>query len=118
MQTIREIGDREALNAAIADAFTGAGISIMHRSVSMQSPEFRRPFSVVELSDGTLKYLCLLAAMLTPRPPTLIRLRQKRARRYNFVRLPTWTFHRSRVTRAPAAAAYPGWFLLPRDPPR
>lgn len=29
-----------------------------------------------ELSDGTLKYLCLVAALMSPRPPALIALNE------------------------------------------
>ena len=29
-----------------------------------------------ELSDGTLRYLCLLAALLSPRPPTFLVLNE------------------------------------------
>jgi predicted ATPase len=39
-------------------------------------PGFDRPFSARELSDGTLQYLCLLAALLTPRPPNLMVLNE------------------------------------------
>ncbi|MFY0580681.1 AAA family ATPase [Cystobacter fuscus] len=31
----------------------------------------RPPLGAAELSDGTLRYLCLLAALLSPRPPFL-----------------------------------------------
>jgi predicted ATPase len=31
-----------------------------------------RPLGAAELSDGTLRYLLLVAAMLTPRPPELL----------------------------------------------
>ena len=30
----------------------------------------------MELSDGTLQYLCLLAALLSPRPPTFLALNE------------------------------------------
>jgi predicted ATPase len=66
LQTILEIGDGEALKTAISTAFAGAELDIEQSSggleVRLQSPEFRRPFQASELSDGTLKYLCLLAA--------------------------------------------------------
>nr|WP_241392827.1 AAA family ATPase [Pseudomonas chlororaphis] len=35
-----------------------------------------RPLSAAELSDGTLRYLLLVAALLTPRPPTLMVLNE------------------------------------------
>ena len=35
-----------------------------------------RPLSAAELSDGTLRYLLLVAALLTPRPPSLMVLNE------------------------------------------
>jgi predicted ATPase len=35
-----------------------------------------RPLSAAELSDGTLRYLLLIAALLTPRPPSLMVLNE------------------------------------------
>jgi len=35
-----------------------------------------RPLSAAELSDGTLRYLLLIAALLTPRPPTMMVLNE------------------------------------------
>ena len=35
-----------------------------------------RDMEVQELSDGTLRYLCLCAALLTPRPPLLLALNE------------------------------------------
>jgi predicted ATPase len=39
-------------------------------------PGFERPFSATELSDGTLHYLCLVAALLSCRPPALLALNE------------------------------------------
>ena len=36
----------------------------------------KRPLDARELSDGTLRYLCLLAALLSPRPPPLLALNE------------------------------------------
>ena len=36
-------------------------------------------FDASELSDGTLHYLCLLAALLSPRPPSLLALNEPEA---------------------------------------
>jgi predicted ATPase len=80
LQTILEIGDRDALKCAVADAFSGGRLLIAASAggmeVSLEMPEFRRPFRSSELSDGTLKYLCLTAALLSPRPPTLLALNE------------------------------------------
>lgn len=80
LQTIMEIGDREALNYGVEKAFPGAYLRIGtdhgQFSVGMQMPDFHRPFDGKELSDGTLQYLCLLAALLSPRPPSLLALNE------------------------------------------
>ncbi|KTC43945.1 AAA family ATPase [Pseudomonas sp. ABAC61] len=81
LQTIREIGDPEALQAAISDAFPGARLEIDAQPGARFAIEFHqegllRPLSAAELSDGTLRYLLLVAALLTPRPPTLMVLNE------------------------------------------
>jgi predicted ATPase len=38
-----------------------------------------RPLGAAELSDGTLRYLALLAALLSPRPPELLVLNEPEA---------------------------------------
>ncbi|MED5608821.1 MULTISPECIES: AAA family ATPase [Pseudomonas] len=81
LQTIREIGDAEALDAAIADAFPGARLDIDFQSggrfaVQLLQHGLLRPLSGTELSDGTLRYLLLVAALLTPRPPSLMVLNE------------------------------------------
>ena len=81
LQTIREIGDPEALQAAISDAFPGATLNIAPLQGGRFAIEFYqegllRPLSAAELSDGTLRYLLLVAALLTPRPPTLMVLNE------------------------------------------
>lgn len=81
LQTIREIGDREALDAAIDDAFPGSRLHIDVQAggrfaVELQQDGLLRPLSAAELSDGTLRYLLLVAALLTPRPPSLMVLNE------------------------------------------
>ena len=81
LQTIIEIGDPEALQAAISDAFPGARLHIEALTGGRFAIEFYqegllRPLSAAELSDGTLRYLLLVAALLTPRPPTLMVLNE------------------------------------------
>ena len=39
-------------------------------------PGLQRPLDATELSDGTLRYLCLLAALMSPRPPPLLALNE------------------------------------------
>jgi predicted ATPase len=80
LQTIREIGDPVALDAAIEDAFPGARIAVTnhdgHFEVTMQQHGLLRALKARELSDGTLRYLLLVAALLTPRPPALLVLNE------------------------------------------
>ena len=81
LQTIREIGDSDALNAAIEDAFPGSSLSTTWTndgrfSVELRQPGLLRPLSAAELSDGTLRYILWIAALLTPRPPSLMVLNE------------------------------------------
>ena len=81
LQTIKEIGNSQALDDAIGDAFPGAKLRINMQSNARFSIEFNqygllRPLSGFELSDGTLRYLLWVAALLTPRPPPLMVLNE------------------------------------------
>lgn len=77
IQTIIEIGDADALETAIADAFDGATLSVGDRfEVQMHQHGLLRPLSAAELSDGTLRYILLAAALLSPRPPELMILNE------------------------------------------
>jgi len=80
LQTIREIGDTAGLDNAIADAFPGSEIEIVNSDgyfeVEMRQHGLLRPLKAAELSDGTLRYLLLIAALLSPRPPALMILNE------------------------------------------
>jgi predicted ATPase len=81
LQTIMEVGDIEALHEAISDAFPGARLEIVVQhdsrfSVNLHQEGLLRPLSGSELSDGTLRYLLWVAALLTPRPPALMVLNE------------------------------------------
>jgi predicted ATPase len=80
LQTIHEIGDSQALDHAIADAFPGARVSVVFETgwfeVEMHQHGILRPLKSAELSDGTLRYLLWVAALLTPRPPGLLVLNE------------------------------------------
>ena len=79
--------------SAIEAALPGRALEILandpdptHRSprttelcVALRTEGCLRPLVARELSDGTLKYLCLVAALLTPRPPALIALNEPEA---------------------------------------
>ncbi len=81
LQTVMEIGDEPALNEAIADAFPGATLEIdappgARFAIRLKQAGLLRPLSAAELSDGTLRYLLWVAALLTPRPPPLMVLNE------------------------------------------
>jgi len=80
LQTIREIGDGEALDRAVDDAFPGASIEVRvaedRFETLMHQHGLLRPLTAAELSDGTLRYLLWIAALLTPRPPALLVLNE------------------------------------------
>ncbi len=80
LQTIAEIGDGNALAATVDDAFPGARVEVAIADgafeVTLRQPGLLRPLRAAELSDGTLRYLLLAAALLTPRPPELLVLNE------------------------------------------
>ena len=80
LQTVIENGDDEALNEAIGDAFPDSSIAIEVNDglfeLRMQQHGLLRPLRASELSDGTLRYLLLVAALVTPSPPPLIVLNE------------------------------------------
>lgn len=80
LQTIREVGDSDGLDASIEDAFPGADLLIKDNGgkfeLEMRQSGLLRALGAAELSDGTLRYLLLVAALLTPRPPELMVLNE------------------------------------------
>ena len=80
IQTIVEVGEVEALVAAVADAFPQSELSIANSggrfSLLMKQHGLLRPLDIAELSDGTLRYILWIAALLTPRPPALMVLNE------------------------------------------
>ncbi len=76
VETILEVGAGDDLAAAIDDAFPGASIAVRDSDglfeIEMHQRGLLRPLKTHELSDGTLRYLLLIAALLTPRPPPLM----------------------------------------------
>ena len=81
IQTIREIGDSDALDQAISHAFAGATLTIQQLEGGRFMLQFHqhgllRPLTNAEISDGTLRYLLWVAALLTPRPPPLMVLNE------------------------------------------
>ena len=78
--TIQEIGAVDEMDETIADAFPGASLEIGgsggYFELELSQHGLLRPLSAAELSDGTLRYLLLTAALLSPRPPELMILNE------------------------------------------
>ena len=80
IQTIREVGEAEAVTAAVSAAFPGAALAIDvvdgRFALELKQDGLLRPLAAAELSDGTLRFLLWLAALLTPRPPPMMVLNE------------------------------------------
>jgi predicted ATPase len=80
LETIKDIGDAEALVAAVDEAFPGSHVEVRvdngRFELLLHQHGLLRPLSAAELSDGTLRYLLWVAALLTPRPPALLVLNE------------------------------------------
>lgn len=78
LYTIRE--DASDIQEAIQDAFPGAELRAWEESglceFDLQLADMPRPFRAHELSDGTLKYICLLAVFMGYRLPPYIALNE------------------------------------------
>jgi len=80
LETIRQFGDRVALEATVDDAFPGSQVVVTANSgrytVQMKQHGLLRALDGAELSDGTLRYILWTAALLTTRPPALMVLNE------------------------------------------
>ncbi len=80
LRTIMEIGDDALLKEIVAQAFGGASLLVEASetlfSLKLQVPGLLRPLQAQEFSDGQLRFLCLCAALLSPRPPSLLALNE------------------------------------------
>ena len=80
MMTAAELGDGVDVATEIDAAFPGAAINFQRNGgraeAELTLPEFQRPFSAGELSDGTLRYLCLVAALAPYRLPPFLALNE------------------------------------------
>ncbi|WP_149205366.1 AAA family ATPase [Actinotalea subterranea] len=80
--TIQRIGSADVLEATVADAFDGARLEVTEDGddgacrLGLHQRGLRRPLGARELSDGTLRYLLLAAALLSPSPPGLLVLNE------------------------------------------
>ncbi len=82
-QTIAEVGDAAALAESVDRAFPGSRVQINVRDglfeLALTQPGMLRPLTAAELSDGTLRYLLWVAALLSPRPAELTVLNEPEA---------------------------------------
>jgi predicted ATPase len=80
LQTIIEQGPSGVVARAIEHAFPGSSLEITDRDgwfdLSMRQSGLLRPLAAAELSDGTLRYLLWIAALLSQRPPALLVLNE------------------------------------------
>lgn len=81
LQTISESGDDAGLAAAVSGAFPGSRLTVARAddgplSVELHQVGLLRPLGPAELSDGTLRYLLWIAALLSPRPASLLVLNE------------------------------------------
>ena len=79
IQTIIERG-KQPIAEAISDAFPGSRVGVTVRDgifgLTLHQPGMLRPLSAAELSDGTLRYLMWLAALMAPVRPPLMALNE------------------------------------------
>ncbi len=82
-QTIAEIGDAAALAGSVEAAFPGSHVAVVNVGgrfeLTLRQPGMLRALSADELSDGTLRYLLWVAALLSPRPAELTVLNEPEA---------------------------------------
>jgi predicted ATPase len=80
VRTIAEQGGGRLLDAAIDRALPGSRVEVEDRggrfALVLRQPGLLRPLEVEELSDGTLRYLLWVAALLSERPAELLVLNE------------------------------------------
>ena len=81
LQTIRETADDGVLEQAVDLAFPGSRLTVEGDDdgflrLRLHQPGLLRPLGAAELSDGTLRYLLWVAALLAPRPASLVVLNE------------------------------------------
>jgi len=64
----------------VGRAFPGSSVRVTDHDglfgIELRQPGLLRPLTASELSDGTLRYLLWVAALLSPRPPELLVLNE------------------------------------------
>lgn len=81
LTTISFQGDQAGVQAAVDAAFPGSSLGLSQLDdgrvqAQLRQPGLLRPLRPTELSDGTLRYLLLVAALKTTRPPGLMVLNE------------------------------------------
>jgi predicted ATPase len=80
LQSVISISDGYEIRTAVEEAFPGSQLQIFEQrgrlEVGLQVPGLNRPLTASELSDGTLRYLCLIGALLSLRLPPLVVLNE------------------------------------------
>lgn len=81
--TIVDAGHGAALARAVDEAFPGSRVRVVTTDglfrLRIEQPGLLRPLDAAELSDGTLRYLLLCAALLPARPAPLLVLNEPEA---------------------------------------
>lgn len=81
--TVVDAGHGAALDRAVSDAFPGSRVQVDAADglfrLTLHQPGLLRPLDAAELSDGTLRYLLLCAALLPARPAPLLVLNEPEA---------------------------------------
>ena len=79
-QTIVEIGAEELLHEILGEAFPECTFYCENEnsrfSIKMRRNGVWRPLLAAEMSDGTLRFLCLAVALLSPRPPAFLAINE------------------------------------------
>ncbi|MCR6646970.1 MAG: AAA family ATPase [Cellulomonas sp.] len=80
LETARELGRGDEIDEYVERAFPGARAVVRaidgRFALELHRESLLRPLEAGELSDGTLRYLLWVAALLTPRPPELMVLNE------------------------------------------
>lgn len=80
LQTAIEAGWDREIRAAVDRAFPGSRLLLQasdgRMTVALEQPGLLRPLAATELSDGTLQYLLLVAALLSAEKPSLVVLNE------------------------------------------
>ncbi len=76
LASIMAMNGSDEIDEFVNEAFPGACVRVDVEenmfSLCLTTPDINRPFQAFELSDGTMQYICLLTALLSPRPPSLM----------------------------------------------